>query len=90
MPNLPSWSSSTTCAFWASDINTGEMLVRADPALRRPVEVQCLLGDDTQARHLINWSPTTSFHVRQHTIDFGQSGMLIFENEGTRQRNGRF
>ncbi|KAI1422371.1 GDP-mannose 4,6 dehydratase, partial [Xylaria sp. FL1777] len=57
------WSSSSTCAFWTSDINTGEIVVQADPSLRRPVEVQCLLGDNTQARHLINWSPTTSFHA---------------------------
>ncbi len=66
-----SWSSSSACAFWASDVDTGEVLVQADPALRRPVEVQCLLGDDAQARHFIGWSPTMSFHVRQQTVELG-------------------
>ncbi|KAI0977173.1 GDP-mannose 4,6 dehydratase [Xylaria arbuscula] len=57
------WGNNATCAFWASNANTGEVLVQADPALRRPVEVQCLLGDNSQARHSINWSPKTTFHT---------------------------
>ncbi len=43
------------------DSETGEVLVEVDPALRRPAEVDFLLGDAGKARRELGWIPTTSF-----------------------------
>jgi GDPmannose 4,6-dehydratase len=42
------------------DETTGRVLVRVDPAYRRPAEVDRLQGDATRARTLLGWRPTTS------------------------------
>jgi len=44
----------------AIDIKTGAILVRVDPALYRPNEVNCLRGDATKARQELGWEPTMS------------------------------
>jgi GDPmannose 4,6-dehydratase len=36
--------------------------VVADPALRRPAEVELLQGDSSKARTALGWKPTISFH----------------------------
>ncbi|MCB4769065.1 GDP-mannose 4,6-dehydratase [Ancylobacter sp. Lp-2] len=41
---------------------TGRVLVRVDPALRRPAEVDILLGDATKAERILGWRHTTSMH----------------------------
>ena len=43
------------------DAKTGEVLVEIDPALRRPAEVDYLLGDAEKARRELGWMPKTSF-----------------------------
>lgn len=40
---------------------TGQMLVRIDPALYRPVEVTHLHGDAAKARDVLGWHPSFSF-----------------------------
>jgi GDPmannose 4,6-dehydratase len=44
----------------AIDGATGRVLVRIDPAYRRPTEADLLQGDATRARSLLGWRPTTS------------------------------
>lgn len=39
----------------------GRVLVRVDPALFRPVEVHCLIGDAGKARSILGWTPEISF-----------------------------
>ena len=39
----------------------GRVLVRIDPAYRRPSEVDVLQGDATRAKAVLGWEPTTSF-----------------------------
>ena len=41
--------------------DTGEVLVRVNPALFRPTEVEFLLGDSSLARKELGWVPTYSF-----------------------------
>ncbi|MGB0719944.1 MAG: GDP-mannose 4,6-dehydratase [Bdellovibrionales bacterium] len=43
------------------DAKTGETLVRVDPALYRPKEVNHLCGDASKARRILGWQPETSF-----------------------------
>ena len=40
---------------------TGDVIVRVDPAYYRPTEVASLLGDATKARLKLDWTPRTSF-----------------------------
>jgi GDPmannose 4,6-dehydratase len=40
--------------------DTGEVVVRVDPRYFRPAEVDTLLGDPTQAREQLGWTPTTT------------------------------
>ena len=35
--------------------------VRTDPALLRPADTRCLLGDASKARRLLGWAPQTTF-----------------------------
>jgi len=43
------------------DRASGRLLVRVNPALYRPAEVDLLIGDSTRARQKLGWSPTVSF-----------------------------
>lgn len=40
--------------------DTGAVVVRIDPRYFRPAEVETLLGDPTQAREKLGWTPSTS------------------------------
>ena len=40
--------------------DTGAVVVRIDPRYFRPAEVETLLGDPTEARQRLGWTPTTS------------------------------
>lgn len=40
---------------------TGAVMVRIDPALYRPLEVECLRGDAAKARRVLGWQPAYSF-----------------------------
>jgi GDPmannose 4,6-dehydratase len=43
------------------DTDTGEALVRVDPAYFRPTEVDLLIGDATKAKEVLGWVPKISF-----------------------------
>ncbi len=40
---------------------TGKLLVRIDPALMRPAEIHCLIGDAGKAASVLGWEPQISF-----------------------------
>ena len=40
----------------------GDVIVRVDPRYFRPTEVESLLGDATQAREKLGWTPKVKFH----------------------------
>ncbi len=42
-------------------VATGRVLVRVDPAFFRPAEVDLLVGDSSDIRNILGWSPTTTF-----------------------------
>ena len=42
-------------------VNTGNVYVRVNPAFFRPAEVDLLLGDSTEIRTKLGWSPTFTF-----------------------------
>lgn len=43
------------------DASTGKPIIEIDPKFYRPNEVNCLQGDYSKAKELLNWSPQTSF-----------------------------
>jgi GDPmannose 4,6-dehydratase len=43
------------------NIRPGQVVVRVDPRYFRPADVDSMLGDATQAREKLGWSPSTSF-----------------------------
>ena len=40
--------------------DTGEIVIRIDPRYFRPAEVETLLGDPTNAKQKLGWTPTTT------------------------------
>jgi len=42
-------------------VETGRVYVRVNPAFFRPAEVDLLLGDSTEIRTKLGWSPTFTF-----------------------------
>lgn len=47
----------------AIDKSDKSVLVRIDPRLYRPSEVECLVGDATKARSVLNWEPKISLEA---------------------------
>lgn len=43
------------------DKKTGKTIVEIDPKYFRPAEVDLLIGDNTKAKELLGWEPTTKF-----------------------------
>ena len=43
------------------DCNTGATIVKVDPELYRPAEVDLLHGDASKARSVLGWKPTVNF-----------------------------
>jgi GDPmannose 4,6-dehydratase len=41
--------------------NTGQILVKVDPAFFRPAEVDLLVGDSTEIREKLGWVPKCTF-----------------------------
>jgi GDPmannose 4,6-dehydratase len=41
--------------------STGEILVQVNPKYFRDIDIECLIGDYTKAKLLLNWEPKTSF-----------------------------
>lgn len=42
---------------------TGQVMVRVDPSLMRPAEVDALQGDASKVRRVTGWKPTIDFHA---------------------------
>lgn len=42
--------------------SSGRTMVIVDPALRRPAEVDLLVGDPSKARKILGWKPVTTTH----------------------------
>jgi GDPmannose 4,6-dehydratase len=40
---------------------TGRVVVRVDPAFYRPADVEVLIGNNSKARTILGWTPTTTF-----------------------------
>ena len=40
---------------------TGDVLVKVDPKLFRPAEVEVLIGDSKKAQKVLGWKPRTTF-----------------------------
>jgi GDPmannose 4,6-dehydratase len=45
------------------DAKTGDVRIRVNPKFFRPAEVEKLLGDATEARTVLGWTPKTSFEA---------------------------
>lgn len=43
------------------DKNTGNILVQVNPKYFRDIDIECLIGDYSKAKSLLDWSPETSF-----------------------------
>lgn len=63
----------------AVDARNGHTIVRVDPQLYRPAEVDLLKGDATKARTVLNWSPT---------VDLGQLVTMMVEADVRRAKTG--
>lgn len=50
------------------DHKTGQIMVRVDPALFRPLDVHVLCGDASKARAKLNWRPSYSFTDLVHEM----------------------
>lgn len=47
----------------ADDAKTGRAVIVFDPALLRPIDVPCLLGDNTRAREVLGWVPDCTLEL---------------------------
>ncbi|GMG92673.1 GDP-mannose 4,6-dehydratase [Cupriavidus metallidurans] len=52
----------------SSRCKVGDVIVRVDPRYFRPTEVETLLGDPTQAREQLGWSPRITFDELVHEM----------------------
>lgn len=76
-------------------LSIGQVLMRVDPRYFRPTEVETLLGDPTNAKQKLGWSPTTSFaslvtEMAQADLDLARreqlmhaSGFKVYPRVGT-------
>jgi len=55
--------------------------VREDPALRRPADVEELVGDASKARRVLGWQPTVAFDELVR--------MMVDADLAARRRSGR-
>ncbi len=54
------------------DSKTNQVMVKVDPTLLRPAEVDTLLGDSSQAQQLLGWKKSISFDQLIHEMLEGQ------------------
>ncbi|NKB75853.1 MAG: GDP-mannose 4,6-dehydratase [Gammaproteobacteria bacterium] len=47
----------------ATNLATGEIVVKVNPQFYRPAEVELLIGDPSKAKSILNWEPTTSLET---------------------------
>jgi GDPmannose 4,6-dehydratase len=43
--------------------DTGDTILRINPAFYRPAEVELLIGDASKARDMLNWLPATDLEL---------------------------
>ena len=47
---------------------TGDILVQVNPKYFRDIDIECLIGDASKAKRLLNWDPKTSFKELVHIM----------------------
>ena len=47
---------------------TGDVLVQVNPKYFRDIDIECLIGDASKAKRLLNWKPKTSFKELVHIM----------------------
>ena len=58
---------------------TGQVVVRIDPAYFRPTEVELLIGDNTKAKTKLGWSP--KYTLDMLVKEMVQADLMIFKKE---------
>jgi GDPmannose 4,6-dehydratase len=70
----------------ATDMVSGDVIVRIDPRYYRPTEVEALLGDPSKAKSILGWEPEISFHALvEEMVD---SDLRLAERDALVQREG--
>ncbi len=67
-------------------LNKGDVIVRVDPQYFRPTEVGSLIGDATQARQKLGWTPKVKFH--DLVTEMAQEDLKIAERDALVQNHG--
>lgn len=71
-------------------VKPGDAIVRIHPQYYRPAEVETLLGDPTQARERLGWTPRTSFAALVQEMAAADLALAQHEARGaTGARHGR-
>lgn len=64
-----------------TDIYTGRVIVKINPAFYRPAEVDLLLGDSTKARTNLGWTPSHTFESLVKDMIDSDLKLAAFESE---------
>ena len=64
-----------------TDIYTGRVVVKINPAFYRPAEVDLLLGDSTKARAALGWMPRHTFESLVKDMIDSDLKLAEFESE---------
>lgn len=68
------------------EINTGKCIVAVDPRYFRPTEVETLLGDPTNAKQKLGWTPKTTF--AQLVQEMVREDLRIAERDELTKKHG--
>ncbi|QJT09792.1 GDP-mannose 4,6-dehydratase [Oceanidesulfovibrio marinus] len=68
------------------DASSGKVIVAVDPKYYRPTEVETLLGDPSQAKNELGWTPEVTF--RELVQEMVQEDYLVAKREDLCRRNG--
>lgn len=74
----------TANAFNSENILPGQIVVKVDPRLYRPSEVDALLGDAMKAHVNLNWKPRVSFV--ELVSEMTQADLILAHKEASRSR----
>jgi GDPmannose 4,6-dehydratase len=64
-----------------TDLYTGRVIVKINPAFYRPAEVDLLLGDSSLAQRELGWTPRTSFEMLVKDMIDSDMKLAEFEAE---------